>query len=190
MSKVKIEGNASGTGTLTIAAPNTNTDRTLTLPDGAGELLTTTGDGSQLTGITSPAILQVQSTSIASTVSASAANTNTLMGTVSITPSSTSSKILITTSMVFKLSGADTMYASYYIHRDTTKITEGFDGSTGDWTHTDYGGDQKGTCTLTHIDSPSTTSSIDYKVYFRTTATSDKIGVAVKTDIIAMEIAG
>jgi hypothetical protein len=33
MSKVKIEGNASGTGTLTIAAPNTNTDRTLTLPD-------------------------------------------------------------------------------------------------------------------------------------------------------------
>jgi len=53
MSKVKIEGNASGTGTLTIAAPNTNTDRTLTLPDAAGELLTTTGDGSQLTGITS-----------------------------------------------------------------------------------------------------------------------------------------
>jgi hypothetical protein len=39
MSKVKIEGNASGTGTLTIAAPNTNTDRTLTLPDGAGEIL-------------------------------------------------------------------------------------------------------------------------------------------------------
>lgn len=40
MSKVKIEGNASGTGTLTISAPNTNTDRTLTLPDGAGEILT------------------------------------------------------------------------------------------------------------------------------------------------------
>ena len=53
MSKVKIEGNASGTGTLTIAAPNTNTDSTLTLPDSAGELLTTTGDGSQLTGISS-----------------------------------------------------------------------------------------------------------------------------------------
>jgi hypothetical protein len=54
MSKVKIEGNASGTGTLTIAAPNTNIDRTLTLPDGAGELLTTTGDGSQLTNLPSP----------------------------------------------------------------------------------------------------------------------------------------
>ena len=33
MSKVKIQGNASGTGVLTIEAPNTNTDRTITLPD-------------------------------------------------------------------------------------------------------------------------------------------------------------
>jgi len=40
MSKVAITGNASGTGTLTIAAPNTNTDRTLTLPDEAGTVLT------------------------------------------------------------------------------------------------------------------------------------------------------
>lgn len=36
MSIVKVQGNASGTGTLTIAAPNTNTDRTLTLPDATG----------------------------------------------------------------------------------------------------------------------------------------------------------
>ena len=39
MSNVKIQGNASGTGSLTIAAPNTNTDRTLTLPDESGTLL-------------------------------------------------------------------------------------------------------------------------------------------------------
>ena len=43
MSKVKIEGNASGTGTLTISAPNTDTDRSLTLPDAAGEVLVTDG---------------------------------------------------------------------------------------------------------------------------------------------------
>ena len=36
MSKIALSPNASGTGTLTIAAPNTNTDRTLTLPDAAG----------------------------------------------------------------------------------------------------------------------------------------------------------
>jgi len=52
MSKVKIEGNASGTGTFTIAAPNSNTDRSITLPDAAGELLLANGDGSNLTGIT------------------------------------------------------------------------------------------------------------------------------------------
>lgn len=40
MSQVKISGNASGTGVLTIAAPNTNVDRTLTLPDSAGEIVT------------------------------------------------------------------------------------------------------------------------------------------------------
>jgi len=53
MSKVKIEGNASGSGTFTIASPNSNTDRTLTLPDVAGTLLTADGDGSSLTGISS-----------------------------------------------------------------------------------------------------------------------------------------
>jgi len=45
MSKVKIEGNASGTGTLTISAPNTNTDRSLTLPDTAGEFVTADSSG-------------------------------------------------------------------------------------------------------------------------------------------------
>ena len=40
MSQVKISGNASGTGVLTISAPNTNTDRTLSLPDSAGEIST------------------------------------------------------------------------------------------------------------------------------------------------------
>jgi|21_taG_2_1085346.scaffolds.fasta_scaffold50241_2 hypothetical protein len=33
MAKVKIQGNASGTGVITLTAPNTSTDRTVTLPD-------------------------------------------------------------------------------------------------------------------------------------------------------------
>jgi hypothetical protein len=40
MSKIALSGNAAGTGTLTIAAPNTNTNRTLSLPDEAGTMLT------------------------------------------------------------------------------------------------------------------------------------------------------
>ena len=51
MAKVKIQGHASGTGVLTVTAPNTSTDRTITLPDATGTLLNSDGDGSNLTGI-------------------------------------------------------------------------------------------------------------------------------------------
>ena len=57
MSKIALSGNASGTGTLTIASPNTNTDYTLSLPtatttlvgtDATQTLTNKTIDGSQL----------------------------------------------------------------------------------------------------------------------------------------------
>jgi len=45
MSKVAIQGNASGTATFTVAAPaGTGVDRTLTLPDEAGTVLTSASD--------------------------------------------------------------------------------------------------------------------------------------------------
>ena len=52
MSKIKIVGHASGTGVLTIAAPNTNTDRTITIPDVTGTLLDSGSDlpAANLTG--------------------------------------------------------------------------------------------------------------------------------------------
>ena len=48
MAKVKITGHASGTGIFTVTAPNSNTDRTITLPDGTGTLAFTTGDDDKL----------------------------------------------------------------------------------------------------------------------------------------------
>lgn len=52
MSKIALEPNASGTGTFTIASPNSNTSRTLTLPDADGALLNDASslDASNLTG--------------------------------------------------------------------------------------------------------------------------------------------
>jgi hypothetical protein len=41
MSQVTLQGNASGTGVFTVAAPNSNTNRTLTLPDATGTVVTT-----------------------------------------------------------------------------------------------------------------------------------------------------
>ena len=43
MSSVKLESNASGTGIFTIASPNSNTNRTLTLPDSTGTVLVSGG---------------------------------------------------------------------------------------------------------------------------------------------------
>ncbi len=49
MAKVKIQGHASGTGILTLTAPNTSTDRTITLPDSTGTLATTADVPSSIT---------------------------------------------------------------------------------------------------------------------------------------------
>jgi hypothetical protein len=54
MSKVKIQGNASGTGVLTVTAPNTSTDRTITLPDATGTLIADNGSGKVGIGTSSP----------------------------------------------------------------------------------------------------------------------------------------
>jgi len=52
MSKVKIQGHASGTGVLTVTAPNTSTDRTITLPDSTATIATTTDVAARLPSIT------------------------------------------------------------------------------------------------------------------------------------------
>jgi hypothetical protein len=54
LSKIALSGNASGTGTFTIASPDSNTDRTLNLPDAAGTVVVT-GTTPALNGITVPA---------------------------------------------------------------------------------------------------------------------------------------
>lgn len=43
MSSIKLSPSASGTGEFTIAAPNSNTNRTLNLPDASGTVVTKSG---------------------------------------------------------------------------------------------------------------------------------------------------
>ena len=56
MSKVALSGNISGTGTFTIASPNSNTDRTLTLPDATGTVQVSGNPISGTTGTFSGAV--------------------------------------------------------------------------------------------------------------------------------------
>jgi len=51
MAKVKIQGHASGTGVVTVTAPNTSTDRTITLPDATATIATTTDVAARLPSI-------------------------------------------------------------------------------------------------------------------------------------------
>jgi len=44
MSKISLKPNDSGTGTFTLESPNSNTNRTLSLPDEAGTVLTNVSD--------------------------------------------------------------------------------------------------------------------------------------------------
>lgn len=55
MSKIALEPNVAGTGTFSIAAPNSNTNRTLTLPDETGTVLTSVSaiPAAQITGLSS-----------------------------------------------------------------------------------------------------------------------------------------
>jgi hypothetical protein len=56
MSKIALTPNASGTGVFTIASPATNTDRTLTLPDITGTLVSTDASGNVGIGTSSPSL--------------------------------------------------------------------------------------------------------------------------------------
>jgi len=51
MSSIKLESNASGTGIFTIESPSSNTNRTISLPDATGTIITTAG-GAAISGTT------------------------------------------------------------------------------------------------------------------------------------------
>ncbi len=164
MSKVAISGNASGTGTFTIAAPNSNSDRTLTLPDNAGTILTSASSLAGLTGVGK--VLQVVSTTKTDTFSTSSTSYVDLTGlSVSITPQSSSNKILI----FYTVNGKQTTTPSMRLVRNSTAICiADSSGSLLQGTAGTFQGGPDGNQTVqiagNFLDSPATTSSTTYKV--------------------------
>ena len=96
MSKIALTPSATGTGVFTISSPATNTDRTLTLPDEAGTIITTAGVPSS--AMPAGSVVQVAQTRKTDTTW-STASTNFVAVTglsVTLTPASASSKFLVT----------------------------------------------------------------------------------------------
>lgn len=171
MSLVKIQGNASGTGTLTIAAPNTNSDRTLTLPDSTGTLALS-GAAVARSQLPAGSVIQVVSTTFTSEFSWTTKGSWVDMTGISasITPTSVSNKIFVQL-MLATGDGGNNYERAYRILRDSSVIAEGpntanimvrAQAATGMGAFSS----NATICTIPImvLDSPATTSSITYKL--------------------------
>ena len=152
MSQVKISGNASGTGVLTISAPNTNTNRSITIPDKAGEIAVGAGTIVQVVNATYNTQTSSTSTSYADTGL-----------TASITPSSTSNKVLVLFSQAGCHKSGGNTHGRLKLLRDSTDLYE-VDNYYG-WTNSTL---NNGVATISgcYLDSPSSSSSVTYKTQF------------------------
>jgi hypothetical protein len=187
MSSVIVEGNISGTGSVTIAAPNTNTDRTLTLPDNTGTILT----NATTTGFPAGSVIQVVTGTLGTATSTTSTSFVDVGLSASITPSSASNKVLVLVYPSVSNVDTDANAITFQVLRDSTSITKavnhlyftGFSGSPLT---------RRAALMLSVLDSPNTTSSTTYKLQFHS-----RLGNSVTTNaandvatITLMEIAG
>ena len=182
MSNIAMQGGATGTGTVTLLAPSTSTNRTLTLPDAAGTVALQGGAGVGK-------VLQVVNATYSTQVSTTSASYTSSGLTASITPTSASSKILVIFSAQVFLTSA-TATSKFQLYRNGSSVRP--------FEYTAYAGTSPLMTypTCLYLDSPSTTSSTAYTVYFNSNSGSinvifnytDANGTPVST-ITLMEIA-
>jgi hypothetical protein len=187
LSKVSITGNASGSGTFTLAAPDSNSDRTLTLPDNTGTIVTSASSiaASQLPA--GSVIQVVSATSTTQTIVSAASYTVTAVS-ASITPSSTSNKILIVVSTFVQNNTGDVGNFATLYRNGSVNLGGGSDSSFCISYSND--GFDISPAQMVYLDSPSSTSSVTYAVYAKATSGQIRIGNAAATSTITlMEIA-
>jgi hypothetical protein len=183
MSLIAMQGGATGTGTVTLLAPITNTNRTLTLPDATGTVAVQGG-----TGVGK--VLQV----VNATTSTSVSNSTTTYAdsglTATITPTSASSTILVfVTQSCLKTNGSASSGVNIKLFRGATDLgrrvyAQSFTNSALEF---------YSMAAFQYLDSPATTSATIYKTQFSNSANAaaavvqpDNLGVST---ITLMEIA-
>lgn len=154
MSSVVIAGDTSGT--VTLSAPSVAGTTTLTLPSTSGTVVTT---NTMPTG----SVLQVVQSSY-STFTSSSSSTYADTGlSASITPSSSSNKILVFASMVGVGKNTGSCKVALRLVRNSTAIEE-FSTETASSAWNSATQVDVGTTSCVILDSPATTSSTTYKV--------------------------
>jgi hypothetical protein len=191
MSKVAIQGAATGTGVFTLASPATNTDRTLVLPDEAGTVLTTAGVPAS--AMPAGSVLQVvQFESTSSFITTSTSFTDATGFAASITPSSSTSKILVLLNAFISNAAANNYAWARVVRGGTVVISDlvqiepyAFAGS---------GNVVSGA----KLDLPNTTSQVTYQIQIRaeSSGASARLGIGSgsmttvgATSLVLMEIA-
>lgn len=169
MSKISLTPNASGTGNFTIASPNSNTDRTLTLPDNTGTILTSASNTNFPVG----SVLQAVQATFTGTQTLATGGVNANFSditslSVTITPSSSSNKILLIAHLT-SMCGDDRMIFFKFTGGNTSSFLGDTAGNktrvAGFYSSGNAAGSANGApVTLMYLDSPSTTSATTYKV--------------------------
>ena len=182
MSLLAVQGGATGTGTVTLLAPSTSTNRTLTLPDATGTVALQGGAGVGK-------VLQVVNATY-STQTSNSTNTYADTGlTAAITPTSASSKILVLIDVagVLKLTN-DTSCNLKLLRNSTDLIVFSIEAAYTNSTTINIVGTQS----CNYLDSPATTSSTTYKVQFMSVSNNAQARVqnsGSTSTITLMEIA-
>ncbi len=165
MSSIKLQGDSSGSGVFTIATPNTDTNRSITIPDKAGAIAVGAGTVVQV----------VNSTLTSGFTTTSTSYTDTGLS-ATITPSSTSHKILILYNGIVGSSGNPVHYSRLTGDGGTSTLIETTAGGLSDTNNATQGfGGQNFTgsdrtlqvLNLNYLDSPSTTSAKTYKLQIK-----------------------
>jgi hypothetical protein len=107
MSKVAITGNASGTGVFTVASPNSNVDRVLTLPDETGTVDTLQRSGNVIQVVNfQTGVFASGTTTIPQDNTIPQVNEGDQYMSLAITPTSASNKLFVEVTLNWRISGA------------------------------------------------------------------------------------
>jgi hypothetical protein len=177
-----VKLSSTGGGDVTLAAPNTGSSYTITLPAATANLVTTSDSGVVTTGMIAsgaitrsllPAgsVLQVVQTVVTAASSYSGSTYQDISGmSVSITPTKSSSKILVIVDL--KIGSSGNQFQNTILRNGSQIYVGDASGSRGQSSSAYYyaDGNIMVSCPSTYLDSPATTSLLTYKLQGRTDA--------------------
>jgi len=174
MSSIVISGDTSGA--ITLAAPAVAGTNTITLPAATGTVLTT---GSPQSG----GVIQVVSTNLTSYASTTNSTMTSSGLAVTITPKFSTSKILISAALSGSQSASNG--SGYFtIYRNSTDLGTS-NGLNVLYTNASFSNPFRIPVNMQYLDSPATTSSTTYTIYFKTNTVGT---VALNQDSTASSI--